>query len=187
MITKAQAARIKRLLKFYSAIERLVGPVEKFLDGHHHLKLESSGFMPLCIEHVGPNQISFTHYYLQNGDMMKDPDVVMEIDLKNKAAFPLTYQQDGLGLYQEIYVTDETGKKIKFSPSLQKSIESFMVTWFENIKAQGFPSFEERELACTLTSSTPIMQGEVSVVSAKRHSQPEKQESIQEQLILGII
>jgi len=187
MITKAQVARIKKLLKFYSAIERLVGPVDKFLDGHHHLKLESSGFMALCIEHVGPNQISFAHYYLQNGDMMKDPDVVMEIDLANKAAFPLTYQQDGLGLYQEIYECDDTGKKLRFSPNLQKSIESFMVTWFDNMKNQGFPSFEERELACKLTSSKPTMQGVVSVVSATTSSKQETSESVPSQMTLGLM
>ncbi|GEM_PF-933549 len=187
MITKAQVARIKRLLKFYSAIERLVGPVEKFLDGYHHLKLESSGFMPLCIEHVGSNQISLAHYYEQNGDLMRDPDVVMEIDLANKGAFPLTYQQDGLGLYQEIYIYDKTGKKTQFRPRLQKSIESFMVTWFENIEAQRFPSFEERELACILTSSKSSMQGEVYVVSASTPLQQETSESVPIQMNLGII
>lgn len=49
---------------------------------------ESGGaFMPLCVEHVGSVKfgnsekalpvLSFAHYYEQNGDAMRDPDITM--------------------------------------------------------------------------------------------------------------
>jgi hypothetical protein len=41
-----------------------------------HLRLEQASYEPLVIEKVDCNRVSVAHYYVQNGDLIADPDVV---------------------------------------------------------------------------------------------------------------
>lgn len=43
-----------------------------------HLKLRQPHFDPLTIEKIGLNRVSVAHYYLSNGDLIPDPDLVFE-------------------------------------------------------------------------------------------------------------
>ena len=48
------------------------------------VKLTSEGFMPLSIEDIGPTtdghrQIALSHTGIQNGDLMRDPEMVFQI------------------------------------------------------------------------------------------------------------
>jgi len=86
------------------------GGLAALKDGY--IRLENPGYMPLVIEYVGTGPrglplISVAHYYTQNGDAMRDPEITFEINLLTLrdatiAKFlPVTYQQDAVGLYQE--------------------------------------------------------------------------------------
>src|SRR5258708_6615162 len=44
-----------------------------------HLRLESEGYMPLVIKKIGKNRVSVAHYYTQQGDAMRDPEVCFVI------------------------------------------------------------------------------------------------------------
>ena len=66
--------------------------------------------MPLSIEDIGPSAeghrlISLCHYGEQNGDLMRDPDMVFQIlDLGDGSiAEPISFRNDYMGLYQEVY------------------------------------------------------------------------------------
>ena len=89
--------------------------------------------MPLNIESLGDNEISIAHYYRQNGDSMSDPEMTFRIDHEKGTLEPLTYQQDGLGLYQQVY--PEPGKWI---PKLRKDLNRFTNQWFRNIEEQRY-------------------------------------------------
>ncbi len=89
--------------------------------------------MPLHIEAIGSNEISIAHYYRQNGDSMADPEMTFRIDHEKGTLEPLTYQQDGLGLYQQVY--PEPGKWI---PNLRKDLNRFANQWFHNIEEQNY-------------------------------------------------
>src|SRR5579863_9012321 len=88
------------------------------LQGQDHMKLESEGFMPLTIERLEGNistpygngaLYSVAHYFLQNGDIMSDPQMVFvvvdnrkdEKDFDMIGIYPQMYQQDSFGLYEE--------------------------------------------------------------------------------------
>lgn len=77
--------------------------------------------------------IAMAHNYIQNGDVMADPDMEIKIYPETKMAEALTYQQDGLGIYQKVY--PEPGKVY---PKLKKQLNSFLNKWLSNIKMQGF-------------------------------------------------
>ena len=89
--------------------------------------------MPLHIEAIGNGEISIAHYYRQNGDTMADPEMTFRIDHEKGTLEPLTYQQDSLGLYQQVY--PEPGRWI---PKLRKDLNRFANQWFHNIEIQNY-------------------------------------------------
>jgi hypothetical protein len=98
--------------------------------------------MDLHIEYVGKGPrggglVSVAHYYEQNGDMMRDPDMVFEVDDKMEFWSPISYRQDGLGVYQEAVSQDEIGQ-VFLNPRLIKELSAFAKTWDRNLKEQGF-------------------------------------------------
>ena len=107
------------------------------------VRLTVKGYMPLSIESIGTSAdgnrlISLCHYGEQNGDLMRDPEMVFEVHSATAAAEPLSFQNDYMGLFQEVYRYDDTGKKTHVNTRLKQELTSFARTWFTNLKEQGF-------------------------------------------------
>lgn len=115
----------------FRKIDRLTGGIEKFMNGEGYLKLKSKGFMDLVIEKIDNDVISIVHYYESMGDLVPDPDVTVRIDLQNKVAEALTYQ-DSL-TYQIVY--PEANKVIL---KYKKSLNTFLCQWLRVLAKQGF-------------------------------------------------
>lgn len=74
------------------------------------------------------------HYYKQNGDLMRDPEV--EFLLFKDQCIPLCYQLDGLGICQEYaYFKSRDNIAILDTVNQHKCVE-FCNQWMENIKYQ---------------------------------------------------
>lgn len=100
-----------------------------FLTDYKYLKLESDlGFMTLSLDKIGSNSVAMAHYYEQNGDLMVDPEIVFDIDSKNKTLTAVSYQQDGMGIYKT-YEPDSDE---------QDNCNSFVDTWLNNISTQAY-------------------------------------------------
>jgi hypothetical protein len=109
------------------------------------VRLTVTGYMPLSIESIGTSAdgnrlISLCHYGEQNGDLMRDPEMVFELFTHGEAsaAEPLSFQNDYMGLLQEVYCYDESGKNTHVKTRLKAELKSFARTWFTNLKDQGF-------------------------------------------------
>ena len=109
------------------------------------VRLTVPGFMPLSVEDIGQSAdgnrlISICHYGEQNGDLMRDPDMVFEIHawVDAAAAEPLSFRNDYMGLMQEVSRYDDHGRKIHVNARLKQELTSFARTWFTNLKHQGF-------------------------------------------------
>lgn len=101
---------------------------------YRYMKLQAgTGFMPLNIAMTGKNELAIAHTYIQSGDLMNDPEMTFRINHEKKTLEPLTYQQDGLGIYQNVYP-----EKGKYIPGLQKDLNSFTKQWLQNIKNQNY-------------------------------------------------
>jgi len=117
------------------------------------VRIRVDGYMPLSIEAIGASAagnrlISICHYGEQNGDLMRDPDMVFELYIHGdiSAAEPLSFQNDYMGLLQEVYRYDESGQKTHVDTRLKADLKSFARTWFRNLREQGFFSAQaERE------------------------------------------
>lgn len=115
------------------------------------VRLTVSGFMPLSIEDIGKSGdgnrlVSLCHYGEQNGDLMRDPDIVfMFHDLPDGlAAEPVSFRNDYMGLCQEVYRYDDDGKRTHVVPRLKRELQEFSISWFRNLHQQGFFSPEAR-------------------------------------------
>ena len=114
------------------------------------IKVEVRGYHMLTIDYIGrgPNghpAIAVAHRYEQNGDLMADPDMQMEIapalrglKIVPDELHPYTFQQDSLGLYQQVYDYGEDGKPKGVRVKLKKDLAAFMRLWDKNLAAQGF-------------------------------------------------
>jgi hypothetical protein len=108
----------------------------------HPIKVEvGEGFMPLCIEHVGPGPrggllVSIAHYYEQNGDLMADPDLVVEVIRQTGEWLPVSFQQDNLGIYREAVTVQGDGLVVR--SRLVDDLRQFMRIWDSALREQGF-------------------------------------------------
>jgi hypothetical protein len=119
-----------------------------------YIRLTSDDFMPLVMEQIGeliqtPYGIgqcySLSHSYEQNGDLMRDPEMVFIVVDNRKetkdyhliGVYPQMYQQDNLGLYEES-VCIENNTVTTYKSMWQAGHCSFANQWLQNIKQQGF-------------------------------------------------
>jgi hypothetical protein len=106
------------------------------------IRLTVDGYMPLSVEHIGQSAegnrlIAISHTGEQNGDLMRDPEMVFEIHAHGMAE-PLSFRNDYMGMMQEVYRYEDSGKKTHVNAGLKQDLKSFARTWFNNLKDQGF-------------------------------------------------
>lgn len=123
----------------------------QLLGNESAVRLTVPGFMPLSVEDIGKSGkgnrlVSLCHYGEQNGNLMRDPDIVfMFHDLPDgPAAEPVIFRNDYMAICQEVYNYDEAGKRTYLNPALKAELNSFARTWFKNLKQQGFLSPEAK-------------------------------------------
>ncbi|WKZ67155.1 MAG: hypothetical protein QY325_04315 [Flavobacteriales bacterium] len=143
-------------------LEQLVNMAKA--SGRNYVKVDAngpeSGIMPVTVELVnsypaahgldGLELWSVAHYYTQNGDAMRDPEIVYAVPVYQgrrvfEFAYPQEWTQDGLaGLgrmgaamsYQRLVELDRSGKPVRWMPKVQRNAATFTTTWMRNIKAQ---------------------------------------------------
>jgi hypothetical protein len=76
------------------------------------------------------------HYYEQNGDLMADPEMTFLVSAVDGRVYPLSYRQDGLGIYRESVKFNEAGQIDGHYPREQRDEATFSGQWMKNIKFQ---------------------------------------------------
>lgn len=127
--------------RMYDKLDKILpGGIEKFCsDPEGHLKLKAEGFMDLSIDVLnwkedgkkGTFRIAIAHNFIQNGDLMADPDMEIRIHRENKMVEALTYQLDSLGIFQRVYRDGFQNTKAK------RELNNFLNGWLRNIINQG--------------------------------------------------
>ena len=99
-----------------------------------------SCFMPVSIEklhHIPTfdNHIAVSHTYVENGDLMRDPE--MEFVSKDGKFHPISFRQDNMGIHQEVFeYSTVDGRPVKYNPSLLNDLVEFANMWMLNINEQ---------------------------------------------------
>jgi hypothetical protein len=94
------------------------------------------------IEISGPNglpSVSVVHYGKQNGDAMRDPEMLFEMrrDGTEIALAPYYWRNDYLGIEQYSSYRDDAQRLFTLS-GLKQQHEAFARTWDRNLRSQGF-------------------------------------------------
>ena len=123
----------------------------QLLDDSSAMRISSGGYMPLSIEDIGHTAeghrlIAISHTSIQNGDLMRDPEMVFQVIQWPDLLFaePISFRNDYMGTYQEVYRYNDEGKRTHVDMSLRKELKSFASMWFRNLRAQGFFSPEAK-------------------------------------------
>ncbi len=119
--------------------------LDELLAGARAVRITVRGYLPLSIEEIGTSGdghrlVSLCQYGEQNGDLMRDCDLVfMVTDLcDGAAAEPVSFRNDYLGLSQEVYRYDEAGRRTHVVSSLKQDLKEFARAWFATLREQGF-------------------------------------------------
>lgn len=95
-----------------------------------HLKVENPPYMELVIEKHGA-EVSVAHYYTQNGDAMRDPEVTFHLPDWS----PTSITQDPVAQYSCV---DEYAENSRSRARYIAELSSFANAWARNIEQQGF-------------------------------------------------
>ena len=115
------------------------------LGGATAVRITVPGYMALSVEEIGFSEdghrlVSLCHYGEQNGDLMRDPDIVFLFHNlpDGAAAEPVSFRNDYLGIVQDVYRYDEAGRRTHVVPSLKQDLKEFARAWFATVRDQGF-------------------------------------------------
>ena len=110
-----------------------------------HFRIQNPPWMALSIEEtpergpLGFRAVSVAHYGEQNGDLMRDPEMLFEMELRGGiyVLSPFYWRNDYLGIEQYSRRRDEEGNLLVLA-RLQRNLESFAELWDNNLRSQGF-------------------------------------------------
>jgi hypothetical protein len=93
-------------------------------------------FMALSVEMIAfsPAHYSLAHYGEQNGDLMRDPEVIFYSDGEN--FYPYYFRNDYAGVERYWVEFGPDGNPIRLNVRQQADLASFCNTWLKNIKDQ---------------------------------------------------
>lgn len=135
---KRKPTRAERLYKQFTEIFPDITSGEH---SYEHYGKEGDAFEPLTVEHLGGNTYGFMTYYVQNGDLMRDPDFTFMLDHENKTLTILEYQQDGVPSVGTVYqrVFDESNNP---DPKLLAALEQNFAQNLKNAQSVERPLSE---------------------------------------------
>jgi len=105
----------------------------QFRSGDFHLRIENLPYQPLAIQRNG-NSVCVTHYFVQNGDLIPDPDMEFLIGADGNW-YPVAIQYSN-GAYFRARWSDDGKQYVDRRQVMSQT--SFANMWARNIKAQGF-------------------------------------------------
>jgi len=115
--------------------------IDIFLEGHNSYKLASMGYMDLTVESWQEGKytiVSMCHYgEPQNGDSMKDPDVLFQVERITDQSWTQTNREQIT--YREIQMDYTNYYSVDHA-----EIKDFMEnTWVDNLIQQGHKVYEK--------------------------------------------
>ncbi|MDR4462691.1 MAG: hypothetical protein MRJ66_00325 [Nitrospira sp.] len=115
------------------------------LNGARAVRITVSAYMPLSVEEIGSSGdghrlVSLCQYGEQHGDLIRDCNLVfMVTDLPEGVADePVYFRNDCLGIVQDVYRYDETGRRTHVVPALKQELTEFARAWLATLREQGF-------------------------------------------------
>ena len=126
---KAIGPRAKKVMDVLTAKCEQLGDHDRFV---------TSPYMDVVVEHIGDCNLgamySIAHYYEQNGDLMRDPEMCI-IKGGDGEYYPYYYRLDGLGIEEDVLQWHD-GSITGYDLERQRGQANFAESWMRNIKEQ---------------------------------------------------
>lgn len=107
-------------------------------DGHRKIDNTKGTFMVVHVERMNKCSLgqiySIAHYFEQNGDLMRDPDMEF-IKGGDSEYYPISFWQDAPPLRDEAVVWKD-GEIMGYREQQQMRLVTFANTWMKNIEEQ---------------------------------------------------
>ncbi len=128
-------------MKTIAEIINLHGGLDWLKADSNYINLANPPYMKLVIEFIGYRKneavLSVAHYGEQNGDAMRDPEMVFWVDPTLKIWIPTYFRNDYAGVEQDAIV-NEGERNQSVNTRLMKRFHTFAKEWDRNIREQGF-------------------------------------------------
>ena len=130
--------------KASEVFNRMVEMAEGNTDNPNYIKIgkdvdDENSMMPVSVQKVGEypkfNIWSVCHTYVQEGDLMVDPDVTFAVSKQTGEIYPLSFEMSGQ-MYRVYVNFNEAGQIESYNPHMQKDNALFCNDWMINIKNQ---------------------------------------------------
>jgi len=132
--TNLKALNKKAETIFYKLIEKINE------DGYVKIDNTNGAFMPVSVEKINESHYgkiySIAHYYEQNGDLMKDPEMTFLVNNEDKKVYPISYQTDGIFGGYEQGATFENDLLVGIRKQFNNAHKNFANQWMININNQ---------------------------------------------------
>lgn len=181
----------KNYLKLLKLCPTLESDLKNFKNGDPLYSLSSSaGYMDFVCEVLDHDNtgyyMSLGHYYVQNGDVMSDPDMEILINTENKTCYALNITQSNFG-FKSVY--DDKYKRKMINTREFDSQNKFLGVWLKNLMDQdheiSFPKAQTSkklldEDKLTVPKKEPVKEviKEIVIVPLKNESQKVKEEKV---------
>lgn len=148
-----------------------------------YVRFESDTYEPLYIEHIGENQLAMAHTFVQNGDIMYDPEIVFHLDDDHKMLRPMTYEQSDMGLYQRVYAPNDDDLT-RPNRKLERDINDMFRTWSQNLKWQahtpvrGVKHTEKGDAEYAFQDGKPVLKEREGPSPSPTEPEPFKSETV---------
>lgn len=105
----------------------------EILKEHNYIRMSAGGLMDLHIDKLkgeGSNLIiAIAHNGYQNGDVMADPDMEVNIETELKESTALSYQNDYMGVYRHVE---------NISPTDAEDMNIYLEYWLRQIEQSNY-------------------------------------------------
>jgi hypothetical protein len=130
---------IERILEAHGELDRFNAAVRESAGGEFSWRFTKPSYLDLTIEIVGPNRVAVAHTFTQNGDLMRDPEIVFYVDNDLPPSMnwiPVELTQDPMGVYRSKF-TRRNGREY-VDVAFHQEVDELARVWAKNLRHQGW-------------------------------------------------
>jgi hypothetical protein len=113
---------------------------ELLYNNRDYMRFVSDGYSDLIVQRIGEDILKIAYYFDTGLYRLRDPEVVLKLDMQEKNLIPVSYEQDTMRVRQNIY--DKLGN---LNVKLLSDLDSFIHDWLTDIGQQGYELSPERQ------------------------------------------
>ena len=109
------------------------------LDREFYVKFEQPHYMPLVIEKVGPDRVAVGHFFVVNGDVQYDPEIVFHVPTWTPVEItqvPVYIAGRVRGGYRAKFITRDG--KTYVDRRFDRDVAELVRIWAKNLRHQGW-------------------------------------------------